>query len=84
MRGKTRPIRHNKDLFFSAVTFLAFFQVAIATALPSVHHSGVWQVEETLAASRAQVAPQLLQVAVVKHAWKRVTGVRQERSTKTT
>lgn len=71
--GKNPSERHNKDLFFSAVTFLAFFQVAIATALPSVHDSGVWQVEETLPTSRSQVAPQLLQVAVIKHAWKRVT-----------
>lgn len=80
--GESPSQRHDKDLFFSAVTFLAFFQVAIATALPSVHRSGVWQVEETLPTSRAQVAPQLLQVAVIKHTWKRVTGARWERSTK--
>lgn len=67
----------NKDLFFSAVAFLAFLQVTIAAALPSVHHSGVGQVEETLPASGAQVALQLLQVAVVEHAWKRVTGTQK-------
>lgn len=66
-------MRHDKDLFFAAVAFLAFLQVTIAAALASVHHSSVWQVEETLPASRGQVAPQLFQVAVVKHAWKRVT-----------
>lgn len=75
-QGKARTERRNKDLFFSAVTFLAFFQVAIATALPSVHHSGVWHIEETLPTSRAQVALQLLPVALVKHPWKRMTGAR--------
>lgn len=74
--GKSPNWERNKDLFFSAVTLLAFFQVAIATALPSVHHSGVWQIEETLPASRAQVALQLLPVALIKHPWKRVTGAR--------
>lgn len=77
--GKNPWERHDKDLFFTAVTFLAFLQVTIAAALASVHHSSVWQVEETLPASRGQVASQLFQVAVVKHTWKRVTGARWER-----
>lgn len=63
------------DLFFSTVAFLSLLQVTVAAALPSVHDSGVRHVEETLSSSRAQVALQLLQVTVVKHAWKWVPGL---------
>jgi len=61
-------------LFLSAVAFLSVLQVAVAAALPPVHGAGVGQVEETLPSSGAQVAVQLLQVAAVEHAWKRMPG----------
>lgn len=69
------------DLFFSTVTFFSILQVTIATALPSVHGSSVWQVEETLPTPRTQVALQLLQVTVIKHTWKWMPGPWWERST---
>lgn len=59
--------RSKGNLLVATVTFLSVLQVAIATALPAVHDSGVGHVEETLSPSRPQVAPQLPQVAVVKH-----------------
>ena len=65
-----------QHLFFPTVAFLSFLQVTVAAALPSIHGSGVWHVEETLSSSRAQVALQLLQVTVVKHTRKWVPGLR--------
>lgn len=59
--------RSMENLLIATVTFLSVLQVAIATALPAVHDSGVGHVEETLPTSRPQVALQLPQVAVIEH-----------------
>lgn len=57
-----------ENLFIATVAFLSVLQIAIATALPAVHGSGVGHVEEALSTAGGQVAPQLPQVAAVEHA----------------
>lgn len=60
------------DLFFSTVAFFSVFQVTVTAAMPSIHCPGVGQVKETLSSSRAQVALQLLHVAIIKDSRKRM------------
>jgi len=62
-------------LLVSAVALLPVLQVAVATALTPVHGPGVGHVEETLAASGAQVARQLPPVAAGEHPREGVTGM---------
>lgn len=62
--------RDTTHLFLSTVTFFSILQVTVAAALPPIHGSGIWQVEETLPSSRAQVALQLLQVTGIEHTGK--------------
>lgn len=59
----------------STVALLPVLQVAIAAALPPVHGPGVGHVEETLAPSGAQVAPQLPLVAAIEHPREGVPGM---------
>lgn len=71
------------DLLFPTVAFFSIFQVSVAAALPPIHGFGVWHVEEALSASRAEVALQLLQVALIEHAWKRMPVKKPVKKTNT-